>query len=179
MALNTFSEDWFWLLRLCFSLFWGIPLSLSFLHPSVRQSCPSSCEIHPDRIVAAFWLSYATTLTPFYNAASAYDPTNPENPGFYNAYGPYPLLRPNDSNGYIFTNKYMILGFFTLFMGLLCFIYLICSLRTNLCFVAIFLGLVLGFCLLTGTVWQLADGNPTLARTMKKVSHQKSHTLFP
>ncbi|KAE8360862.1 GPR1/FUN34/yaaH family-domain-containing protein [Aspergillus caelatus] len=96
---------------------------------------------------AAFWLSYATTLTPFYNAAAAYDPTNPENPGFYNAY-----------------------GFFTLFMGLLCFIYLICSLRTNLCFVAIFLGLVLGFCLLTGTLWQLANGNLGLARALKKAA---------
>lgn len=64
----------------------------------------------------------------------------------------------------------MTIGFFTLFMGLLCLIYLICSLRTNLCFVAIFLGLVLGFFLLTGAVWQLANGNPNLARTLKKVS---------
>ncbi|KAE8337112.1 hypothetical protein BDV24DRAFT_167654 [Aspergillus arachidicola] len=96
---------------------------------------------------AAFWLSYATTLTPVYHATTAYDPANPENPGFYNAY-----------------------GFFTLFMALLCLIYLICSFRTNVCFVAIFLGLVLGFCLLTGTVWQLANGNLSLARNLKKAA---------
>lgn len=68
-------------------------------------------------------------------------------------------------------------GFFTLFMGILCFMYLICSLRTNLCFVVIFLGLVLGFVLLTGAVWQLANGNQSLARTLKKVSQKFAYTL--
>ncbi|CAG7972064.1 unnamed protein product [Penicillium nalgiovense] len=124
-----------------------IRLSSSFLGPSVCQSCLDFVCSTSHTIVAAFWLSYATTLTPFYNAAIAYDPTNLENPGFYNAY-----------------------GFFTLFMGILCFMYLICSLRTNLCFVVIFLGLVLGFVLLTGAVWQLANGNQSLARTLKKAA---------
>ncbi|KAJ5168029.1 GPR1/FUN34/yaaH family-domain-containing protein [Penicillium canariense] len=39
---------------------------------------------------AAFWLSLAATLTPFYAAYTAYDPSNPENPGFNNSYGPNP-----------------------------------------------------------------------------------------
>ncbi|KJK65728.1 Mitochondrial 18 KDa protein MTP18 [Aspergillus parasiticus SU-1] len=36
---------------------------------------------------AAFWLSLAATLTPFYAAYTAYEPSNPTNPGFNNSYG--------------------------------------------------------------------------------------------
>ncbi|KAJ6093566.1 GPR1/FUN34/yaaH family-domain-containing protein [Penicillium sp. IBT 16267x] len=52
--------------------------------------------------VAAFWLSYATTLTPFYHASIAYDPSNPENPGFYNAYGLDPILRHDERGSRVF-----------------------------------------------------------------------------
>ncbi|KAK6445703.1 hypothetical protein FP744_10001952 [Trichoderma asperellum] len=52
---------------------------------------------------AAFWLSYATTLTPFYHASAAYDPANPENPGFYNAYGWYPESGQDECKRPIFT----------------------------------------------------------------------------
>ncbi|KAB8264994.1 GPR1/FUN34/yaaH family-domain-containing protein [Aspergillus pseudonomiae] len=95
---------------------------------------------------AAFWLSLAATLTPFYAAYTAYEPSDPTNPGFNNSY-----------------------AFFEVFMGLLCFIYLICSIRTNLCFVVIFLALTLGFSFLAGTSWQLANGNADLSRSLKKV----------
>lgn len=44
-------------------------------------------------------------------------------------------------------------------MGLMSFIYLICALRTNLVFVAIFAGLLLTFVVLTGSYWNLAHGN--------------------
>lgn len=44
-------------------------------------------------------------------------------------------------------------------MGVLCFIYMICSIRTNVAFFIIFLTLVLAFALLTGAFWNLAlDG---------------------
>lgn len=47
-------------------------------------------------------------------------------------------------------------------MGLLCLIYFICSLRTNVVFALIFFTLVLAFGCLTGAYWNLAIayGNP-------------------
>ncbi len=48
-------------------------------------------------------------------------------------------------------------GFWLLFMGLLCLVYLICSIRTNIVFVIIFLSLVIAFGLLTGAYWMLAQ----------------------
>lgn len=52
---------------------------------------------------------------------------------------------------------------FQVCMGALCFVYLICSLRTNIVFVAIFATLVVAFGLLTATYFQLANGNAVLA----------------
>jgi len=48
-------------------------------------------------------------------------------------------------------------------MGVLCFIYLICALRTNIIFVGIFFTLVIGFGLLAGAFWQVSNGNHVLA----------------
>lgn len=85
----------------------------------------------------AFWLGFAATLQPFYNAVGAYgdDPA-----AFYSSF-----------------------AFFQLAMGLLCFVYLICSFRTNIAFVIIFFTLVMAFCMLSGAYWQLANGNLTTA----------------
>jgi hypothetical protein len=53
-----------------------------------------------------------------------------------------------------------------LFMGLLCFVYLICSLRTNVVFVIIFLSLVVAFSLLAATYFLAALGDAdTASRT--------------
>ena len=62
----------------------------------------------------------------------------------------------------------------TLVMGLLCFIYLIASLRTNIVFVIIFATLVPGFGLLAGAYWQLAAGNATLGGNLVIVSDPKA-----
>lgn len=43
--------------------------------------------------------------------------------------------------------------------GFLTLIFLVASIRTNVAFMIVFLGLTLGFGLLTGTQWQLAKGN--------------------
>jgi len=93
----------------------------------------------------AFWLTFGATLTPFYNA--------------YGAYAPAGQPAAAGLSAAAFNASF---AFFLLFMGLLCLIYLICSLRTNVTFVVIFLTLVVGFALIAGAYWQLAQGNTVL-----------------
>lgn len=95
----------------------------------------------------AFWLTIGGTLTPQYNAAGAYDPKDPT----------------NGSSTPMFNASF---GFFHLYMGLLCLIYLICSLRTNIIFMGIFVLLVPSFGCLAGAYWQLAKANVSLATTL-------------
>jgi len=89
----------------------------------------------------AYWLAFASTLQPFYSAYGSYAPAGQPEAAGLQTVG--------------FTASF---GFFLVFMGVLCFIYLICSLRTNIVFVVIFFTLVLTFGLLTGAYWQLANG---------------------
>lgn len=56
-------------------------------------------------------------------------------------------------------------GFFLLFMGLLCLIYTVCALRTNLVFVGILGGLVPTFGLLAAAYWHLAQENAATAQS--------------
>ncbi|KAM0801754.1 GPR1/FUN34/YaaH-class plasma membrane protein-like protein [Usnea florida] len=97
-----------------------------------------------------FWFTLGSTLTPSFNAYGAYaaDPNQPTqgltSPGFHASF-----------------------GFFLLFMGLMSLIYLICALRTNIVFVAIFLGLLLTFVVLTGSYWQLARGNIEMSQRLQ------------
>ncbi|SMR54267.1 unnamed protein product [Zymoseptoria tritici ST99CH_3D1] len=98
----------------------------------------------------AFWLAYAATLQPFYNAYGAYgDPTADTFPG----------------NGLETRGFNASFAFFLVFMGVLCFLYMILALRTNLVFFLIFLFLVPSFGLLAGAFWLLAEdfdpANPT------------------
>jgi len=88
----------------------------------------------------AFWLTFAATLQPFYYAYGLYAPAGEAETAGLNTVG--------------FTASF---GFFLLFMGVLCFIYLICSLRTNIVFVVIFFTLVVAFGLLTATYWYNAE----------------------
>jgi len=88
----------------------------------------------------AFWLTFAATLQPFYYAYGSYAPAGEAEAAGLSTAG--------------FTASF---GFFLVFMGVLCFIYLICSLRTNVVFVVIFFTLVIAFGLLSGAYWQLAN----------------------
>ena len=88
----------------------------------------------------AFWLTFAATLTPSYYAYGSYAPTG----------------STSEAAGLSTVGFTASFAFFLLFMGLLCFIYLICSLRTNIAFVIIFLTLVLAFGLLAGVYWETA-----------------------
>lgn len=89
----------------------------------------------------AFWLAYGGTLQPFYNAAQAY--------------------APGDSVGEALLDPEFLasFGFFLVYMGVLCFIFLIASLRTNLVFFLIFLLLVPTFACLAMAFWRFAEGN--------------------
>jgi len=84
----------------------------------------------------AFWLSFAATLQPFYYAYGAYAPTG-----------------GSEAEGLATVGFTASFAFFLVFMGVLCFIYLICSLRTNIVFVVIFFTLVLAFSLLAAAYW--------------------------
>ena len=87
----------------------------------------------------AFWLAFGATLTPFYNAAIAYQPEEPAtattNPTFNATF-----------------------GYFQVYMGVLCFVYLIIALRTNIIFVLIFALLVPAFGLLADVFFKAAQG---------------------
>ena len=87
----------------------------------------------------AFWLTFGATLTPFYNAAIAYQPEEPAtattNPTFNATF-----------------------AYFQVYMGVLCFVYLIIALRTNIVFVLIFLLLVPAFACLAAVFFQAAQG---------------------
>ena len=87
----------------------------------------------------AFWLTFAATLQPFYFS-----------------YGLYAAAGEPEAAGIQTVGFTASFGFFLLFMGVLCFIYLICSLRTNIVFVVIFFTLVLAFSLLTAAYWYQA-----------------------
>jgi succinate-acetate transporter protein len=92
----------------------------------------------------AFWLTFGMTLTPYFNAQTAYTvaggAAEDNLPGFDATF-----------------------GFFQVWMGVLCFIYMICALRTNVVFVLIFTFLVPAFGLLTAAYWHLAKGNTAVA----------------
>ncbi|MCJ1225482.1 hypothetical protein MMC12_002131 [Toensbergia leucococca] len=88
-----------------------------------------------------FWFSFAATLTPWYNAYGAYSP-DPNNPSLG-------ITNPSFQASF---------GFFCLFMGMLCLVYFICALRTNIVFLVIFACLFFVFCLLAGVYWTLALG---------------------
>lgn len=101
----------------------------------------------------AFWLTFASTLQPFYYAYGLYAPAGePEAAGL-------------QTRG--FNSSF---AFFLVFMGVLCFIYLICSLRTNVVFVVIFFTLVLTFGLLAGSFFfssqAYADPTAPVASTL-------------
>ena len=88
----------------------------------------------------AFWLTFGATLQPFYNAYGAYS-TDLENP----------------AEGLTTVGFNASFAFYLVFMGFLCFIFLICSLRTNVVFMIIFLFLVPTFGCLAGAFWQVAN----------------------
>lgn len=114
-------------------------------HPITRPNGCSDQTSPP----GAFWLAFAATLQPAYNAYGAYSETNIPSDGLTSA-------------GFNST-----FGFFMLAMAFLCFIYLICALRTNVVFVLIFFGLMMTFALLCGAHWEVASGHVVAAANLQ------------
>ena len=112
----------------------------------------------------AFWLSFAATLQPFFNAYGAYvtDPT----------VAAESMGQPGNPAGLAVPAFNASFAFFQVFMALICFIFLICSLRTNIVFFVIFLTLVGAFGCLAGAYWNLALAyeNPTNVSAATKAS---------
>jgi len=92
----------------------------------------------------AFWLTFAATLTPLYNASIAYAPTTPA----------------TSSSNPMFASTF---AFFHVYMGVLCFVYLIVALRTNIVFVLIFATLVPAFGCLAEFFFSIGRGAPNLS----------------
>lgn len=104
----------------------------------------------------AFYLSVATAFVPAFNAWGAY------------AGEGEPLSAGIQAAGYQASA-----GFFPLWMAMLCFVYMILSLRTNICFVIIFLLLVIGLSCDAAAHWLIAGdltGNIAAANRVTMVS---------
>ena len=91
----------------------------------------------------AFWLSFGATLTPYFNASIAYDPTHPA----------------TSASNPVFAATF---AYFLVYMGVLSFIYMIVALRTNIIFVLIFVSLVAAFSCLSALFFGIAESNPNI-----------------
>ncbi|BFZ54116.1 hypothetical protein PYCC9005_001148 [Savitreella phatthalungensis] len=89
----------------------------------------------------SFWVSFAILNSSFYGLQAAYSTTGSAAQGA-------------ESIGY---NSGF--SFYLLFWGLMCTVYFVISLRTNVVFATIFLTVDMAFLLLAGTYWHTAAGN--------------------
>ncbi|EXJ70290.1 uncharacterized protein A1O5_06358 [Cladophialophora psammophila CBS 110553] len=87
----------------------------------------------------AFWFSFGATLTPSFNAAAAYQPESPETA----------LTNPTFNATF---------AYFPLYMALLCSIYFVASLKTNVVLMLTFLLLVPMLACLSGVFFKAAEG---------------------
>ncbi|KAF2626449.1 hypothetical protein BU25DRAFT_99608 [Macroventuria anomochaeta] len=94
----------------------------------------------------AFWLGYGATLVPSYGA-----------------YGNYADPTIQGSTGLESVGFNVGIAYFMISMAMLCLVYLVCSMRTNLVFFLIFFTLTPAFGLLAGTFLNLAQGNAATA----------------
>ncbi|KAL7904910.1 transcriptional activator of ethanol catabolism AlcS [Trichoderma velutinum] len=102
----------------------------------------------------AFWLAFAATLTPYYNAEGAFTSS---------------AITPAEKEAGIRSFE-ASLAFLLLFMGILVFVYLICSLQTNMVFFAVFFFLDTALFLLTGAYWKAAQGDEGKSHHLKVAS---------
>ncbi|KAK0645753.1 hypothetical protein B0T16DRAFT_457748 [Cercophora newfieldiana] len=92
-----------------------------------------------------FFLALGATLTPGFNAEVPY------------MTGSSAILNATFFNSF---------GFFYLFVGLLSFVFFICSFRTNICLVILFLAYTIAFPLLAAAEWKHAEGQMALSHRL-------------
>ncbi|KAM3507868.1 hypothetical protein MY10362_001526 [Beauveria mimosiformis] len=102
----------------------------------------------------AFWLAFAVTLTPFFNAQGAF--TANATTAAEKAAGVASFQSST--------------AFFHVCMGVLVFMFLICSLRTNIVFFAIFFLQDIALFLLAGAYWKAAAGDMQAFHTLEAVT---------
>ncbi|OAL37045.1 hypothetical protein AYO20_03814 [Fonsecaea nubica] len=102
----------------------------------------------------AFWLAFGATLTPYFNAEGAFT-------------AGATTVAEKAAGAASFESS---LAFFLLAIGILVFLYLICSLRTNVAFFLIFFLLDLALFLLTGAYWRAAAGDGQGFENLAKAS---------
>ncbi|CCX10919.1 Similar to Protein alcS; acc. no. Q24JP1 [Pyronema omphalodes CBS 100304] len=93
--------------------------------------------------MGSFFLALAATNIPSFGVMAAFttpDMPGPQNPAFYNTF-----------------------AFFIVFVGFMDFIYLIASIRTNICLLGILLFTVIGLELLAAAYWNIGAGNMEMA----------------
>ncbi|KAK8145981.1 hypothetical protein G3M48_003769 [Beauveria asiatica] len=110
----------------------------------------------------AFWLAFAVTLTPFFNAQGAFTA---------NA-----TTAAEKAAGVASFQSSM--AFFHVCMGVLVFMFLICSLRTNVVFFTIFLLLDIALFLLAGAYWKAAAGDMQAFHTLEAVRNWRLRLLI-
>ena len=93
----------------------------------------------------AFWLTQGATLQPFYAVGTNYSPTG------------------NSLEGSTTPEYFATTAFYLVFMALVSFIFMVCSLRTNAVLFTALMFLVVAFGSLAGTYFHLALGNVALA----------------
>ncbi|GJC78423.1 protein alcS [Colletotrichum liriopes] len=89
---------------------------------------------------SAFWFTFGATLNPSFAAFSSYAPAG----------------AASGAEGLATQGFNASFGFITLAMAMICVVFLVCSLRTNVVFFIIFLTLVAAFILITAAYWFLA-----------------------
>ncbi len=116
--------------------------------------------------IGAFWLTFGATLVPSFNAYGAYvtDPEvaammmgNPGNPAGLQV----PAFNASFAFFLVFMGKYKFLTIMfprhlLTLAGMICLIFMICSLRTNIAFFVIFVTLVCAFGCLAGAFFNFA-----------------------
>ncbi|RDW68736.1 putative plasma membrane ammonium transporter (Ato3) [Aspergillus mulundensis] len=117
-------------------------------HPQCTWRIMSGTGLDVYLTLGTFWLVQGGGLMPFFASGMNYSPTGNSFEG-------------QQTEGYAAT-----IGFYYLFLSLLTFIYLICSIRTNVClFSALFL-LVITFALVAAAFFQMANGAHELAEKL-------------
>lgn len=102
-------------------------------------------------VFAVFWASFGTLLLPSWGIAASYSATG------------------NAAEGALSVGYNTALGFYLIFWGFGLFVLLICSIRTNIAFVTVFVVLVTGVFTLAGAYFKVASGNLVEAARLQKV----------